>query len=67
MIPFKANAAPTSKNPDRCSEVWTKLYHFFGLHREEFLAAYHTRSNVESSFSAIKRNFGDTVRSKNRR
>jgi transposase len=30
----------------------------------EFLAHYHKRSNVESTFSAIKRKFGASVRSK---
>jgi hypothetical protein len=32
--------------------------------REDFLKKYHPRSNVESTFSAIKRKFGDSVRSK---
>jgi transposase len=36
----------------------------FLLHREDFLKHYHQRSNVESTFSAIKRKFGDSVRSK---
>jgi hypothetical protein len=34
------------------------------MRREEFLKHYHQRSNVESVFSAIKRKFGDAVRSK---
>lgn len=59
-IPFRVNANPNRGN----SEVWAKLYHFFELHREEFLASYHSRSNAESTFSAIKRKFGDTIRSK---
>lgn len=63
MIPFKSNSTATSKNNGR-SEVWTRMFHFFSLHREQFLAAYHTRSNVESTFSAMKRKFGDTIRSK---
>jgi transposase len=66
LIPFKSNAKPERSNRTKSSEAWIKLYHFFELHREEFLAAYHTRSNVESTFSAIKRKFGDTVRSKTR-
>jgi transposase len=33
--------------------------------QDEFLAHYHKRSNVESTFSAIKRKFGGAVRSKN--
>jgi hypothetical protein len=38
--------------------------HAFALNREEFLNHY-KRSNVEATFSAIKRVFGDSVRSKN--
>jgi transposase len=34
------------------------------MHQEEFYAAYHKRSNAESTFSAIKRKFGDFIRSK---
>jgi transposase len=58
-IPFKSNSgegAPAS--------VWEKMYYFFMLNREEFLTHYHQRSNVESTFSAVKRLFGDSVRSK---
>jgi transposase len=44
--------------------VWTRMWHYFALHREEFLAHYHKRSNVETTFSMIKRVFGDSVRSK---
>lgn len=32
--------------------------------REEFLAHYHKRSNVETAFPMIKGKFGDAVRSK---
>lgn len=34
------------------------------MNREEFAAHYHKRSNVEATFSAIKRVFGDSVRSR---
>ena len=40
-----------------------KVYYLFQAHREEFMAVYHKRSNVESAFSAIKRKFGEHVRS----
>jgi predicted nucleic acid-binding Zn finger protein len=40
------------------------MYLYYQLHREEFMAVYHHRSNAESTFSAIKRKFGDSVRSK---
>ncbi len=36
----------------------------FMLYREGYLKHYHQRSNVESTFSSIKRKFGDSVRSK---
>lgn len=63
LIPFKSNSNPNSKNVGK-SEVWSRLFHFFSLNRAQFLAAYHTRSNVESTFSAMKRKFSDQIRSK---
>jgi hypothetical protein len=62
LIPFKSNSTATSKN--NRSEVWSRVFHFFSLSRDEFLAACHTRSNVESTFSAMKRKFSDQIRSK---
>src|SRR5262249_15999278 len=44
--------------------LWGKMFHYFHLHRDDFDRHYHKRSNVESTFSAIKRKFGDFVRSK---
>jgi transposase len=58
-IPFKINSLPSRGG------VWNTAYHYFQLHREEFCARYHQRSNVESTFSMIKRKFGDAVRAKN--
>jgi len=58
LIPFKSNATPAQGG------LWAKMYHYFNLHREEFLNRYHQRSNVESAFSMVKRKFGDAVRSK---
>jgi transposase len=57
-IPFKANSVLGN------TPLWDKMFHYFNLHREEFLAHYHKRSNVESTFSMIKRKFGDAVRSR---
>src|SRR5262249_17806671 len=62
FIPFRTGT--TDKNSG--CETWDKLNHFYRFHRQEFMRAYHKRSNVESTFSAIKRVFGDFVRSKNR-
>ena len=36
------------------------------MNRDEFLASYHRRSNAESTFSAMKRKFGEIIRSKTR-
>lgn len=59
FIPFRARHRGDGPNP-----LWNKLFHFFSLNREEFLEHYHRRSNVEATFSAIKRVFGDSVRSR---
>ncbi|MEX2174145.1 MAG: transposase [Pirellulaceae bacterium] len=58
LIPFKVNATPAMGG------LWGRCYHYFSLHREHFLARYHLRSNVESTFSMVKAKFGDSVRSK---
>jgi transposase len=56
-IPFKINSK--GEGP----ELWRKLYHFYQFNRPEFLASYHKRSNIESTFSMIKAKFGGAVRS----
>lgn len=58
MIPFKRTAS-VGKNG-----LWNKMLHYFSLNRDEFMNRYHLRSNVESTFSMIKRKFGDACRSK---
>jgi transposase len=59
LVPFKSNHTGTSASP-----TWNRLFHYFHFQKDEFLARYHRRSNVESTFSAMKRKFGDTIRSK---
>jgi transposase len=44
--------------------TWEKMYHYFQFKRSEFMQHYHKRSNVESTFSMMKRKFGDGLRSK---
>jgi hypothetical protein len=44
--------------------LFEKAFHYFQFHQDEYMAKYHLRSNVESTFSAIKRKFGDSVMSK---
>jgi transposase len=67
-IPFKANTLSNEVNRIRGTKnpaSWEKAYHLFQANRDEFNRNYHTRSNVESVFSALKRKFGENVRSKN--
>jgi transposase len=66
-IPFKSNATGRLKNntSSRRAGIWEKAFYFFSLHREEFLARYHRRSNVETTMSMIKAKFRDDVRSRN--
>lgn len=60
FIPFKSNT-----QPDRGTDIWSKMFHFYSYKRDEFLAHYHKRSNVESVFQMIKSKFGEKLRSKN--
>jgi transposase len=56
--PFKSNMTGAAGG------LFEDMYTYFMCFREDFLKHYHQRSNVESTFSAIKRKFGDSVRSK---
>jgi transposase len=58
-MPMKAGTKPDKRSP-----AWNKLYHLFAYNRDEFSEHYHKRSNVEATFSAVKRVFGDSVRSR---
>jgi transposase len=59
FIPFKVNA-----QADRGNDVWSRMFYFYNFKREEFLAHYHKRSNVETAFQMIKSKFGERLRSK---
>jgi transposase len=45
--------------------LFEKMIHFYRFNNAEYMQAYHKRSNVESTFSALKRKFGDSVKAKN--
>ncbi|MCM1566343.1 MAG: transposase [Dehalobacter sp.] len=60
-IPFKSNATGNASG----SRLWKKAYHYFQLNRDEFMEHYHKRSNIEATNAAIKRKFGETLKSKN--
>ena len=60
-IPFKKNATGRAAG----SALWKKMFHYFQLNRDEFMEHYHKRSNIEATNAAIKRKFGETLKSKN--
>ena len=59
-IPFKSNSSPKAKG----SIIWSRMFDYFLNNKERFLQSYHKRSNVESTFSMIKRKFGNNLRTK---
>jgi transposase len=63
-IPFKSNSVAHSNDYGPKSELWTRMFHFYSLHRAEFLDHYHKRSNIETTFHMIKSKFGQRLRSK---
>ena len=58
FVPFKINS--TGRGPAE----WREMFAFFTLRQPEFLAHYHRRSNVETTFWMVKSKFGGAVRSK---
>ncbi|MEK6334012.1 MAG: transposase [Acidobacteriota bacterium] len=61
LIPFKANS---TTGQSRHSAIWKRMFHYYSYNQRHFMASYHKRSNVESTFSMIKAKFGDRLRSK---
>jgi transposase len=57
-IAFKVNAT------GGIGGLFEKSFDYYKAQQELFMANYHKRSNVEATFSAIKRKFGDYVRSR---
>ncbi|HEX3106942.1 MAG TPA: transposase [Terriglobales bacterium] len=57
-ISFKGNATGAAGG------TFQQMFHYFMFRRQDFLQHYHKRSNIESTFSMIKRKFGDSLRSK---
>jgi len=55
---LKSNA-----NDDPKSPLWSKLFHLYHFKQDEFLPHYHQRSDSESTFPAMKRLFGEILRS----
>jgi transposase len=63
FIAFRSNATGTNT---RSTSVWKRMYHLYKYNEAEFMRHYHKRSNVETTFSMIKRKFGERLRSKSR-
>ena len=64
FIPFKRTS--TAQNPHHKKDpLWTMFFHFFHLHREEFLEHYHKRNQSETAMSMVKRKYNAYVRTKN--
>lgn len=61
FIPFKSNAQGTSKG----CPIWSAMFTYFQMYREQFLSKYHHRSQVESCFSIVKRKYGEFLKCKN--
>ena len=61
-IPFRKDATGKAGG----SILWKKAFHYFQFHHDEFEEHYHKRSNVESTFAAIKKKFGEAIKSRKR-
>jgi len=66
FVPFKSNSTPDGGTNGKGSDAWRRMWLMCQLNREEYLAHYHRRSNAEATFSALKRKFGSSIRSKKR-
>ncbi len=62
-IPFKSSSM-SRRRSHGSPGTWRRAFHLFQANREEFDRSYHRRSNVEAVFSALKRKFGENIRSR---
>jgi transposase len=60
-LPF---IAPKANTTGAVGGLFERMFRYYQYEQEKFMKHYHKRSNVESLFSAIKRKFGDSVRSR---
>lgn len=61
-IPFKSNSKAITHH--KRDALWERMYHFYKYNEREYMAHYHKRSNVETTFHMVKAKFGASVRSK---
>jgi transposase len=57
--------APKTSTTGGLGSPFEKMFHYYLFRRDELLTHYHKRSNVESTFSMVKRKSGDAVRARN--
>jgi transposase len=58
FIAFDGNAT------EGAGGLWGKMFHHYESNKEDYMAHYHKRSNVESTFNMIKAKFRDHLRSR---
>lgn len=65
-IPFRKSTTTTTSYyvKNKQPSIWIRMYHQYMANQDEFMRHYHKRSNVEATFSMIKRKFGERLRSK---
>jgi transposase len=65
-IPFRGGVPALQGIPPVAPKgnAFLRMQYLFAYQRDTFLSHYHVRSNVETTFSMIKRKFGDSLRSK---
>lgn len=61
-IPFKDDT--NINRPYGVGSVWKRMYHYFNLHRAEFVQHYMKRSNAETTFHMLKSKFGGLLKSR---
>ena len=59
-IPFKSNTIRNSRG----SRIWSLMFEYFLENKDRFLLSYHKRSNVETVFHMLKRNFGNSIKTR---
>lgn len=62
-IPYKSNITARSNTGNK-ARLWRKMFYYFKLNQEDFLMHYHSRSNIETTFFAVKTKFGDCLKNK---
>ncbi len=62
-IPYKSNITAMSNTGNR-ARLWRRMFYYFRLNQDDFLQHYHNRSNIETTFFAVKTKFGDCLKNK---